>query len=208
MQGLIPADGEVWRVRRRAILPSLHKTYIRAMVDMFGQSGLHGCSKLEEAASRGESVEMEDFFSRLALDIIGKAVFNYKFDSLTKNDPVIKAGPVPVSPSHLHCTDDRHTHDRPPLRYTCGGTASAPLVPQAVYCALREAEFRSLAIFPYWNIPGIRHVLPAQQAVYESLEIINATLDELIAKCKQARPQSALPGSVRVRPRAPGGSGA
>ena len=205
MQGLIPADGEVWRVRRRAILPSLHKTYIRAMVDMFGQSGLHGCSKLEEAASRGESVEMEDFFSRLALDIIGKAVFNYKFDSLTKNDPVIKAGPVPAPPVTLAL---HSLHYHPPLRYSCGGTASAPLVPQAVYCALREAEFRSLAIFPYWNIPGIRHVLPAQQAVYESLEIINATLDELIAKCKQARPQSALPGSVRVRPWAPGRSGA
>lgn len=36
-------------------------------------------------------VEFENFFSRLALDIIGKAVFNYDFDSLTHDDPVIKA---------------------------------------------------------------------------------------------------------------------
>ena len=35
-------------------------------------------------------MELEDFFSRLALDIIGKAVFNYDFDSLTHDDPVIK----------------------------------------------------------------------------------------------------------------------
>ncbi|KAK9864574.1 hypothetical protein WJX84_006344 [Apatococcus fuscideae] len=34
---------------------------------------------------------MENFFSRLALDIIGKAVFDYDFDSLTHDDPVIKA---------------------------------------------------------------------------------------------------------------------
>ena len=34
---------------------------------------------------------MENFYSRLALDIIGKAVFNYDFDSLKKDDPVIKA---------------------------------------------------------------------------------------------------------------------
>ncbi len=40
----------------------------------------------------GESVELENFFSRLALDIIGKAVFNYDFDSLTHDDPVIKVG--------------------------------------------------------------------------------------------------------------------
>lgn len=38
-QGLIPADGEVWRIRRRAILPSLHKGYINAMVSMFGDCG-------------------------------------------------------------------------------------------------------------------------------------------------------------------------
>ncbi len=33
---------------------------------------------------------MENYFSRLALDIIGKAVFNYDFDSLTHDDPVIQ----------------------------------------------------------------------------------------------------------------------
>ena len=36
-------------------------------------------------------MEMENFFSRLTLDIIGKAVFNYDFDSLTHDDPVIQA---------------------------------------------------------------------------------------------------------------------
>ena len=39
----------------------------------------------------GQAVEMENFFSRLTLDIIGKAVFNYDFDSLTHDDPVIQA---------------------------------------------------------------------------------------------------------------------
>ena len=34
---------------------------------------------------------MENWFSRFALDIIGKAVFNYDFDSLSKDDPVIQA---------------------------------------------------------------------------------------------------------------------
>lgn len=41
-------------------------------------------------AQAGKSVEMENFFSRLTLDIIGKAVFNYDFDSLTHDDPVIQ----------------------------------------------------------------------------------------------------------------------
>jgi beta-ring hydroxylase len=39
---------------------------------------------------QGKSIDMENYFSRLALDIIGKAVFNYDFDSLTHDDPVIQ----------------------------------------------------------------------------------------------------------------------
>lgn len=30
--GLIPADGEVWRTRRRAIVPALHRRYVESMV--------------------------------------------------------------------------------------------------------------------------------------------------------------------------------
>lgn len=45
---------------------------------------------LEGAVAAGQPVEMENFFSRLTLDIIGKAVFDYDFDSLTTDDPVIK----------------------------------------------------------------------------------------------------------------------
>jgi cytochrome P450 len=39
-QGLIPADGEVWKVRRRAIVPALHKKYVASMV-----SGGEGASR-------------------------------------------------------------------------------------------------------------------------------------------------------------------
>ena len=40
---------------------------------------------------------MENFFSRLTLDIIGKAVFDYDFDSLTHDDPVIKVRHAPAN---------------------------------------------------------------------------------------------------------------
>lgn len=80
----------MWKARRRVIVPALHRKYVASMVDMFGDCTLHGVAKLQQASARGEAVEMENFFSRLALDIIGKAVFNYEFDSLTTDDPVIK----------------------------------------------------------------------------------------------------------------------
>lgn len=48
--GLIPADGEIWKSRRRAIVPSLHRKYIESMVAMFGDSALHGARTLQAAA--------------------------------------------------------------------------------------------------------------------------------------------------------------
>ncbi|GBF96486.1 cytochrome P450 [Raphidocelis subcapitata] len=142
--GLIPADGEVWKTRRRAVVPALHRKYVASMVGMFGDCALHGAARLGAAADAGTPVEMENWFSRLALDIIGKAVFNYDFDSLTHDDPVI----------------------------------------QAVYTALREAEYRSTAPIAYWNLPPARWLVPRQRRVTEALKIVNATLDSLIAKAK------------------------
>ncbi|KAI4374036.1 hypothetical protein MLD38_012082 [Melastoma candidum] len=90
-KGLIPADGEVWRVRRRAIVPALHQKYVAAMINLFGQATDRLSQKLDAAASNGEDVEMESLFSRLTLDVIGKAVFNYDFDSLTYDTGIVEA---------------------------------------------------------------------------------------------------------------------
>ncbi|PKA59200.1 Protein lutein deficient 5, chloroplastic [Apostasia shenzhenica] len=90
-KGLIPADGEIWRARRRAIIPALHQKYVAAMINLFGQASYRLCEKLDAAASNGEDVEMESLFSRLTLDVIGKAVFNYDFDSLSVDNGIVEA---------------------------------------------------------------------------------------------------------------------
>ncbi|KAK1572300.1 hypothetical protein Q3G72_030369 [Acer saccharum] len=144
-KGLIPADGEIWRVRRRAIVPALHQKYVAAMIGLFGQATDRLCKKLDVAASDGEDVEMESLFSRLTLDIIGKAVFNYDFDSLTNDTGIV----------------------------------------EAVYTVLREAEDRSVAPIPIWEIPIWKDISPRQRKVKEALKLINDTLDDLIAICKR-----------------------
>ena len=48
-QGLIPANGDVWKIRRKVIVPSLHKKYVTSMVGMFGDCGLKGISQLARA---------------------------------------------------------------------------------------------------------------------------------------------------------------
>uniref|UniRef100_A0A2P2MMZ1 Uncharacterized protein MANES_09G183600 n=1 Tax=Rhizophora mucronata TaxID=61149 RepID=A0A2P2MMZ1_RHIMU len=144
-KGLIPADGEVWRVRRRAIVPALHQKYVAAMISLFGQATDRLCKKLDAAASDGEDVEMESLFSHLTLDIIGKAVFNYEFDSLTNDTGIV----------------------------------------EAVYTVLREAEDRSVAPIPFWEIPIWKDISPKQKEVSAALKLINNKLDELIAICKR-----------------------
>jgi cytochrome P450 len=97
-KGLIPADLETWKPRRKAIVPGFHAAFLEAMVKVFGDCSERTVQKLEAMLSAAEvnktkyiDVDMEAEFSNLALDIIGLCVFNYDFGSVTQESPVIKA---------------------------------------------------------------------------------------------------------------------
>ncbi|ESQ56017.1 hypothetical protein EUTSA_v10024764mg [Eutrema salsugineum] len=98
-KGLIPADLDTWKLRRRAITPAFHALYLEAMVKVFSDCSekmILKSEKLlrEKEVSSGEDtieLDLEAEFSSLALDIIGLSVFNYDFGSVTKESPVIKA---------------------------------------------------------------------------------------------------------------------
>merc|ERR1719482_1450338 len=90
-KGLIPADLETWKKRRRAIAPGFHKLYLARMVDEFGGANAALIPQLLAAARNGTRVDMEERFGSLALDVIGKAVFNYDFGSVNEESPVVKA---------------------------------------------------------------------------------------------------------------------
>ncbi|KAL4588254.1 hypothetical protein LXL04_001137 [Taraxacum kok-saghyz] len=92
-KGLIPADLETWKQRRRVIAPGFHTLYLEAMVQMFANCSERTISKLENLLEAKDEIELdlEAEFSNLALDIIGLGVFNYDFGSVTKESPVIKA---------------------------------------------------------------------------------------------------------------------
>eukprot|EP01040_Poterioochromonas_malhamensis_P003666 gene3666-3917_t len=90
-KGLIPADPDTWKVRRRAIVPGFHKAWLNAMMSLFVKCNQPLIAKLTEAAETGKVLDMETEFCSVALDIIGKAVFNYDFGSVTKESPVVKA---------------------------------------------------------------------------------------------------------------------
>jgi len=90
-KGLIPADPITWAKRRRAIAPGFHKLYLERMVSEFGQGNANLIPLLLKASKEGKVLDVEEKFGSLALDIIGKAVFNYDFGSVNEESPVVKA---------------------------------------------------------------------------------------------------------------------
>jgi carotenoid epsilon hydroxylase len=93
-------------VRRRAVVPSLHKRFLSVMVErVFCKCAERLVEKLEAYALRGEPVNMEERFSQMTLDVIGLSLFNYNFDSLTTGSPVIDAVYTALKEAELRSTD-------------------------------------------------------------------------------------------------------
>uniref|UniRef100_A0A0G4GBB2 Cytochrome P450 n=1 Tax=Chromera velia CCMP2878 TaxID=1169474 RepID=A0A0G4GBB2_9ALVE len=90
-KGLIPADLETWRTRRRAIVPGFHQKWLEHMVGEFGDCTRNMVRVLRGKADGEETVDMESYFNSVSLDIIGRCVFNFDFNSVTDKSPVIEA---------------------------------------------------------------------------------------------------------------------
>ncbi|KZV58072.1 carotene epsilon-monooxygenase, chloroplastic-like [Dorcoceras hygrometricum] len=104
--GFAIAEGSLWTVRRRAVVPSLHKKYLSIVADrVFCRCAEQLVAKLKPAVLDGSAVNMEEAFSQLTLDVIGLALFNYNFDSLTANSPVIDAVYTALKEAELRSTD-------------------------------------------------------------------------------------------------------
>lgn len=104
--GFAIAEGSLWTVRRRAVVPSLHKKYLSIVVDrVFCRCAEQLVAKLRPAVLSGSAVDVEEAFSQLTLDVIGLALFNYNFDSLTANSPVIDAVYTALKEAELRSTD-------------------------------------------------------------------------------------------------------
>lgn len=104
--GFAIAEGPLWTVRRRAVVPSLHKKYLSVIVDrVFCKCATRLVEKLEKDALNNNSVNMEEKFSQLTLDVIGLSVFNYSFDSLSTDSPVIDAVYTALKEAEARSTD-------------------------------------------------------------------------------------------------------
>uniref|UniRef100_A0A0D9XM45 Cytochrome P450 n=1 Tax=Leersia perrieri TaxID=77586 RepID=A0A0D9XM45_9ORYZ len=113
--GFATAEGALWtlklilssvQVRRRSVVPSLHKRFLSVMVDrVFCKCAERLVEKLEISALSGKPVNMEARFSQMTLDVIGLSLFNYNFDSLTSDSPVIDAVYTALKEAEARSTD-------------------------------------------------------------------------------------------------------
>lgn len=82
------------------------RAYLEAMCErVFGPSAYHLVDKLEKAADNKQPLDMEACFSQLTLDVVGKSVFNYDFDSLSGNSPLIQAVYTSLKETEQRATD-------------------------------------------------------------------------------------------------------
>ncbi|XP_050380386.1 carotene epsilon-monooxygenase, chloroplastic [Argentina anserina] len=104
--GFAIAEGPLWTARRRAVVPSLHKKYLSVIVDrVFCKCAERLVEKLQADALSGTAVNMEEKFCQLTLDVIGLSIFNYNFDSLNTDSPVIDAVYTALKEAELRSTD-------------------------------------------------------------------------------------------------------
>ncbi|GLT71790.1 hypothetical protein SLA2020_437850 [Shorea laevis] len=104
--GFAIAEGPLWTARRRAVVPSLHKKYLSVMVDrVFCKCAQRLVEKLKPDTVGGIAVNMEEKFSQLTLDVIGLSVFNYNFDALNADSPVIDAVYTALKEAEARSTD-------------------------------------------------------------------------------------------------------
>ncbi|CAI0469313.1 unnamed protein product [Linum tenue] len=104
--GFAIAEGQLWTARRRAVVPSLHKRYLSVIVDkVFCKCAQRMVDQLQADAISGNGVNMEAKFSQLTLDVIGLSVFNYNFDSLNTDSPVIDAVYTALKEAEARSTD-------------------------------------------------------------------------------------------------------
>ncbi|XP_023764664.1 carotene epsilon-monooxygenase, chloroplastic [Lactuca sativa] len=104
--GFAIAEGSLWTARRRAVVPSLHKKYLSVIVDrVFCKCSDRFVEKLKSYALNDTNVNMEEQFSQLTLDVIGLALFNYNFDSLKADSPVIESVYTALKEAEARSTD-------------------------------------------------------------------------------------------------------
>jgi len=186
-QGLIPADPDLWKTRRRAIAPGFHKKWLDQTMATFhectqvlvGDLDARAAAAAAAAASDDDAAPADSSDERpprLPLDVADWPRWK-KLGFCPSADDV-------VDMEERLCSTSLDIIGRAVFDYDFkSATEESPLV-RAVYRCLAEAERRTTAVVPVWLLPGADFWVPSQRAFAKDLKLLNAKLDELVAEAQ------------------------
>ena len=73
--GLLSSDGPRWLRQRRLAQPAFHRERIASFCDLMVDATLHMVARWDDVARRGAAFDIDAEMMRLALEIVGKALF-------------------------------------------------------------------------------------------------------------------------------------
>ncbi|KAF8451154.1 cytochrome P450 [Boletus edulis BED1] len=92
-KGILIVEGAQHRQQRRIMNPAFGPAQIRALTDIFLEKSVRLCDVLSSEIAKnpagtttGARIDIIPWLSRMALDVIGLAGFNYNFDALNANE--------------------------------------------------------------------------------------------------------------------------
>jgi hypothetical protein len=84
--GIINADGDLWKLQRKAALPFFSNANLKIFVNEVLPPFLTDTEKrLEEAASRSDPVDMQDVFLELTTRLMGKIAYDVRVNPVRQS---------------------------------------------------------------------------------------------------------------------------
>ncbi|KAK5077308.1 hypothetical protein LTR51_002997 [Lithohypha guttulata] len=86
---MVALEGERWKSLRSMFNPGFSASNIMTYADAIVEASLRFMTVLEEKARKNELFELEEYATRLTIDIIGLAVFDLDMDAQRKLHPIV-----------------------------------------------------------------------------------------------------------------------
>lgn len=74
--GIINADGELWKIQRKAGLEFLNKSNLAILVDVALPKYLHNAVLKLKSSNAGESIDLENVFHELTTQVMGRMAYD------------------------------------------------------------------------------------------------------------------------------------
>jgi cytochrome P450 len=87
--GLMTSEGEFWKSQRRMIQPAFHRTAIEALCTTIKDANVALLKKWEEAARRGDTVNVTRDVSSMVLEVVLRSIFGVDYPQVAQHFKIL-----------------------------------------------------------------------------------------------------------------------